>query len=205
MKRFCLLILSAAILLLPGCDSTPEKPQQGSQPAKAEVETGRFALQKMIPPARLWTADAQPVRMSSTSGKDNLGHDGKSGFWQATFASPSRQKSQTFTWSGLVGRDAPARGVDHGPEDTFNPANRSTQPFDLAYLKTDSNQAFDVAQQHGGKQLLEKNPDQEVIYQLDWDPRINQVRWHVIYGSSPNNSQLTVIVNASTGDFVHKE
>lgn len=205
MKRFCLLIFSAAIMLLPGCDNTPEKPQQGSQPAKAEVETGRFALQKMIPPARLWAADAQTVRMSSTSAKDNLGRDGKAGFWQATFASPSRQKSQAFTWSGMVGKDAPPRGIDHGPEDTFNPANRSTQPFDLAYLKTDSDQAFEVAQKHGGKQLLEKNPNQEVIYILDWDPTSNQLRWHVIYGSSPNNSQLTVIVNASTGDFVHKE
>ena len=204
MKRFWLLIASAAILLLPGCDNTPEKPQTAQQ-AKAELETGRFALQKMIPPARLWAGDAQPVRMSSTSGKDNLGHDGKAGFWQATFASTSRQKAETFTWSGMVGKDAPPRGIDHGSEDSFNPANRSTQPFDLAYLKSDSDQAFEVAQKHGGKQLLEKNPNQEVIYILDWDSTSNQLRWHVIYGSSPNNSQLTVIVSASTGDFVHKE
>ncbi len=159
----------------------------------------------MLVPAHLWAADAQPIRLISTAGKDNPGHDGKSAFWQATFGSASKQKSETFTWSGMVGPNAPPRGVDHGSEDSFNPSNRSTQPFDLAFLKIDSNQAFDVAQQHGGKKLLEKDPNQQVLYILDWDPRTSEVRWHVIYGSSPSQSQLTVIVNASSGNFMHRE
>ncbi len=208
MKRICSFLVCAMALLLLGCDSSPEKPRQGagsSQQNKPQLETGRFALQKMIAPARLWAADAQPVRMISSTQKDNIGHDGKSGFWQATFASPSRQKAESFSWSGLVGPGAPARGVDHGPEDSFDPANRSTQPFDLAFIKEDSDKAFAVAQQHGGRQLLEKNPNQEVLYLLDWDARVSQARWHVIYGSSESNSQLTVIVSASTGEFIHKE
>lgn len=202
MRKVCLFALSAALLLLLGCDSAPEK---GGQPAQPQSETGRFALQKMIAPARIWSGDAQPIRMQSSASKDSPGHDGKSGLWQATFASPGRQKEVVFTWSGLVGPDAPAHGVDHGPEDSFSSSNRSTQPFDLAFLKTDSDQAFAVAQQHGGKQILEKNPDQQVIYILDWDAGANQLRWHVIYGSAPNNSKLSVIVNASTGDFMRKE
>lgn len=204
MKKVCLFLLLAVAMFLVGCESTPEKPAT-SQPAKPEFETGRFALQKMIAPARLWVADAQPIRLASSAGKDNLGHDGKSAYWQAAFGSPARQKSESFSWSGMTGPDAPPRGVDHGPETSFNSSNLSTQPFDLAYLKTDSDQAFEVAQQHGGKQLLEKNPDQEVIYVLDWDARMTQLRWHVIYGPAENNSRLTVIVNASTGDFMHKE
>jgi len=75
----------------------------------------------------------------------------------------------------------------------------------MAYLKIDSEEAFRVAQQHGGKEILAKKPDQEVIYLADWDPRINQLRWHVIYGASPSNAVLTVIVNASSGQFIHKE
>jgi hypothetical protein len=205
MKNACMFLMFAAAMLLLGCDSSPDKGAGSSQPATTQVETGRFAMQKMIAPARLWVADAQPVRMTSSTGKDNLGHDGKSGFWQTTFASPARQKAESFSWSGLVGPDAPPRGVDHGTEDSFNPANRSTQPFDLAFLKIDSDQAFEVAQKHGGKELLAKNPNQEVLYVLDWDAHLNELRWHVIYGSSENKSQLTVIVNASTGDFIHKE
>lgn len=201
MKKLSLILLAALSLAL-GCESAPEKKPE---PPKTEFQTGRFALQKMLVPAHLWSADAQPVNLKSNAGSDNTGHDGKSGFWQATFASPGRQKAEPFSWSGLTGPDAPPRGVNHGVEDTFNPANRSTQPFDLSFLKVDSDKAFEVAQQHGGKQLLEKNPQQQVFYLLDWDPREAALRWHVIYGGSQNNAQLTVIVNASTGEFVHKE
>jgi hypothetical protein len=202
--KLCLLLVFAAALLLQGCESTPEK-SGSSQPAAQQFETGRFALQKMIAPARLWAADAQPIRLLSSTGKDNTGHDGKSAYWGATFAAPSRQKADSFSWSGLVGPDAPPRGVDHGPERSFDSANRSTQPFDLAFLKVDSDRAFEVAQQHGGKQLLEKDPNQPVLYLLDWGAAENQLRWHVIYGPAENNSKLSVVVDASTGDFTHKE
>src|SRR5215471_3064823 len=107
------LILCAALMLLLGCESAPEKPVTPAKPATTQVETGRFALQKMLVPARLWAADAQPVNMKSNAGKDNPGRDGKSAFWQATFASPARQKAEPFSWSGLVGPDAPPRGINH--------------------------------------------------------------------------------------------
>jgi hypothetical protein len=205
MKKIVFILLAALILLM-GCESTPEKkPEANTAQPKAEFETGRFALQKMLIPAHLWAGDAQPINLRSNAGTDNLGHDGKSGFWQATFASPGRQKVEPFSWSGLIGPDAPPKGINHGVEDTFNPGNRSTQPFDLAFLKVDSDKAFEVAQQHGGKQLLAKNPNQQVFYLLDFDPRTSDLRWHVIYGGSENNALLTVIVNASTGDFIHKE
>jgi len=197
----CLLFAFAALLL--GCES--EKPQQSSKPTGPELQTGRFALQKMIAPAHLWSADAQPVSLKSNAGKDNLGHDGKSAYWQALFVSPAKQKAQSFSWSGLVGAGAPPRGVDHGIEESYSPTNRTMQPFDLSFLKSDSDRAFAVAQEHGGKQLLAKNPNQEVLYILDWNASENVLKWHVIYGSSANNAQLTVIGNASTGDFIHKE
>lgn len=204
MKTKLTIMLLAVLACLVACSSEPEK-KPASAPPKTEFQTGRFALQKMLVPTHLWNADAQPVNLKSNAGKDNPGHDGKSAYWQATFASPARQKAEPFSWSGLTGPDAPPRGVNHGVEDSFNPANRSTQPFDLSFLKIDSDKAFEVAQQHGGKQLLEKNAQQLVFYLLDWDPRAGQLRWHVIYGGSENNAQLTVIVDASTGEFVHKE
>src|ERR1051326_8974196 len=151
----------------------------------------------MILPARLWANDSQPVRLeSSVSGADH-GHDGKAGFWRCIFASAARQKAEMFSWSGVSN----SRGVDHGAEDTFNPANRSTQPFDLSYLKIDSDQAFQVAQNHGGKQLLAKNPQQTVLYVLDWDPRVQELRWHVLYGNSAGSPELGILVNASGGEF----
>src|SRR5205085_8730766 len=119
------------------------------------------ALQKMLPAARLWAVDSQPVRMHSQSAKDSSGQDGKSSFWQTTFVSPSRQKSEAFSWSGMSGPDASPKGVDHGREDSYNTANRSIQPSDLSSRKINSNKAFAVAQQQGGRQLLARPPARE--------------------------------------------
>lgn len=201
MKKISTLLFFVLASFLLGCES--EKTQPSAQPTTPEYQTGRFALQKMIPPAHLWAEDAKPVSMKSTAGKENLG--GKSAFWQAVFVSASKQQSEGFTWSGLVGKDAPPQGVDHGVPDSYNASNRTMQPFDLNFLKVDSDKAFEVAQEHGGKQLLAKNPNQEVLYILDWSGSEGVLRWHVIYGSSANNAQLTVIVNASNGEFIHKE
>jgi len=193
-------------MLLPaGCDSTPEKaPAAKETPAASQLETGRFALQKMLAPARFWAPDAQPVRLESTNLKDSNGRDGKANFWRALFASPSRQKSEPFSWSGVSTQDAKP-GVDHGSEDSYNPSNRSARTFDLNYLKTDTDKAFEVAQQHGGKQVLEKDPKVNVGYLLDWDAQSNQLRWHVIYGGSESMGKLTVLVDASSGEFLRKE
>jgi len=203
MKKLSVFLVFVLVISFLGCDS--EKPQPSAQPAASESVTGRVALQKMIAPAHLWAADTKPVSMKSNAGKDNLGRDGKSAFWQAVFVSASKQQSQNFSWSGLAGQDAPPKGVDHGVPDSYNPSNRTMQPFDLNFLKADSDKAFEVAQEHGGKQLLAKNPNQQVFYILDWSGSENLLRWHVIYGASVNNAQLTVIVNAATGEFLHRE
>ncbi len=198
-------IFALAALCL-GCDSEPKKAPGGkeSQQQAVQFETGRFALQKMLAPARFWAPDAQPVRVESTNLKDSNGHDGKANFWRALFASPSRQKAEPFTWAGMPTDDSP-RGVNHGVEDTYNSSNRASRPFDLNYLKVDTDQAFEVAQQHGGKQVMEKDPKVSVGYLLDWDVQSNQLRWHVIYGGSESTGKLTVLVDASSGTFLRKE
>ena len=116
----------------------------------------------------LLVGDALPVRLESTNLKGSDGHDGKANFWRAQFASAGRQKAEPFTWSGVATDDTP-KGVNHGVEDTYNPANRSARPFDLNFLKVDTDKAFEVAQEHGGKKVLEKDPKTNVGYLLDFD------------------------------------
>ena len=197
-------VLALAVVCL-GCDSEPKKTTESkdSQPA-VQTETGRFALQKMLAPARFWSPDAQPVRLDSTNLKGSNGQDGKATFWRALFASPGRQKSEPFTWSGVATEDTP-KGVDHGVEDTYNSVNRASRPFDLNFLKVDTDKAFEVAQKHGGKQVLDKDAKVNVGYMLDWDVQANQLRWHVIYGGSESTGKLTVLVDASSGEFLRKE
>jgi hypothetical protein len=206
MKKAVLPAVLALVGFCLGCDSgskTAPASKEG-EPAAAQFETGRFALQKMLGPAHGWSPDAQLVRLESGNLKGSNGHDGKANFWRASFASPGRQKAEPFSWSGIATEDTP-RGVNRGVEDTYNPSNRSSRSFDLNFLKEDTDKAFEIAQQHGGKQVMEKDPKVSVGYVLDWDVQSNQLRWHVIYGGSESTGKLTVLVDASNGLFLRKE
>jgi hypothetical protein len=201
LPRLCALALGAAALILTQTGCEEPKPAAPAQKKTSQLETGRFALQKMIPLARNWSPDANPIQLSSSTNVESNGHDGKAGFWRAVFASQSRGKSEPFSWSGLVDPDVP-RGVNHGVEDTYSASNRSMMTWDLNYLKIDTDQAFATAQEHGGKSLLEKDPKLSVTYFLDFDASSHQLRWHVIYGSP---AKLTVFIDASSGNFLRKE
>ena len=95
--------------------------------------------------------------------------------------------------------------MNHGTEDNYSPTNASTQVFDIAFLKIDSDKAFEVAQKHGGDKLLEKDPDTPILYMLEWSRPTSELIWNVYYGTSRDDAKLKVAVNASTGDFIRVE
>jgi len=199
-------IFLAILMLLVACDSNPAKPPEAKpEPKGPELLTGRAAFQKVFIAARNYAVDAKPFRIESTPTTDADGHDGKSAVWRASFASPTQHGVKPFIWSGSNAPDAPSRGVSPGNEDVYNPGNASTQIFDVAFLKIDSDQAIGVAQKHGGDKILEKDPSTPVIFICDWNHNTNQLVWHVIYGSDRDNSKLTVAVNATTGEFIRVE
>jgi hypothetical protein len=198
--------LLISLALVAACDSNTAKPSQGKPETKApELLTGRAAFQKVFIAARNYAADVKPFRIESTPSTDSNGHDGKSAIWRASFASAAQHGVKPFIWSGTDAPDAPSRGVSPGNEDTYNPSNASTQIFDVAFLKVDSDQAFTEAQKHGGDKVLEKDPPTPVIYICDWNHNTNEVTWHVIYGGSREGAKLTVAINASTGAFTRVE
>src|SRR4029077_16393281 len=150
-----------------------------------------------------WSLDAQPVSLSSNPRKGDAA--GKAAVWSASFASAGKRAIRNFTWSGATGKDAPDVGVSQGSIEDYSPDNVSTRPFDINFLKIDSDAAFDTAQKHGGDIILKKTPDTLVRYALLSDPRALQLSWRIQYGTSGATSKLTVIVNASTGKFVRIE
>jgi hypothetical protein len=199
---FMLLLLA----LLTAC-SDSGKP---AEPAKPEVKgpeliSARSAFQKLYIAARGWNPDAKPYRIDSTATSDGNGHDGKWAVWRGGFGSVAQRSAKTYTWSGSAADGAPSRGVNPGIEDSYSPTNSSTQTFDMAFLKIDSDQAFATAQKHGGDKILEKTPDLPVIYICDWNHNTSELIWHVIYGSSREGAKLTVAVNASSGEFIRVE
>ena len=210
--RFFFLFLVAATLLA-GCSSNPpstqekpaSQPPSKAAPEASHADTGRVAFQRMYVAARGWARDAMPVGLESQSTKDFPGKDGKAGVWRGTFGSASRQGMKPFVWSGVTSDDAPAPGINPGSEDSFNPNNVSTRPFDFGFLKADSDQAYQVALAHGGKEFVAKNKDAVTRYTIRFDGRNNQLEWIVnMESSSAKARPLTVILDASTGKVLKK-
>ncbi len=194
------------LALVSACDSNTAKPAQSKpEPKPAELLTARAAFQKVFIAARNYAADVKPFRIESTPSSESNGHDGKSAIWRASFASAMQHGVKPFIWSGTDAPDAPSRGVSPGNEDTYNPSNASTQIFDVAFLKVDSDQAFAEAQKHGGEKILANDPATPVIYICDWNHNTNELTWHVIYGGSRETAKLTVAINASSAAFIRVE
>jgi hypothetical protein len=205
--RLSAILALVALSLLIGCSSESSKPAETAKPeVKApELITARSAFQKVYVAARGWNQDAKPFRLEAIVTPDGNGQDGKWAEWRGSFASANARSAKPYTWSGSAANGAPERGVNPGIEDSYSPSNASTQVFDMAFLKIDSDQAFATAQKHGGDKILEKAPDTPVFYICDWNHNTNELVWHVIYGASREGAKLTVAVNASSGEFIRVE
>lgn len=210
MLRTCLLCL--ALSLLTSCSSENKtapavSPPPAAKPAakEAQYDTGRTAFQRLYVAARAWAPDVRPFRLESHFTSDAPTSQGKAGLWRAPFASPSRRMMKSFVWSGLVGADVPEPGISFSSEDTWSASNSSTQPFDIAFLKVDSDKAYEVAQKNGGEKLTRKDPKQPVTFRLSWDAAKNQLVWHVLYGDNPSEAKLRIAVDATSGAFLRVE
>jgi hypothetical protein len=209
----CLAFVLTACSSAPSGGGSPStEPSKPAEIKPTDAETGRSIFYKIYTMSRGWAPDTEPISIQSqnyTHAGGNpdapLGHDGKSAIWRAIFASPSRRTMKTYMWSGLTGPDAPSPGITPSSEDAWSASNSSTQPFQLAYLKSDSDKALETAQKHGGAALLKKTPELPVNYSLNWEPRRSMLVWHVIYGKSTNEPDLDVVVNASSAEFIRVE
>lgn len=204
--------LCGALALLVSCSSenktgttAPEQPAARPAIKQPQYETGRPAFQRMFLAARLWAADVKPFRLQSQFTADAPTAEGKAGLWRASFASPSKRAMKMFVWSGLVGPDAPEPGVSFSAEDSWSPNNTSTEPFDIAFLKTDNDKAYEIAQKNGGEKLTKKDPKQLITFLLSWDGTKNQLVWHVLYGDNPSEAKLRIAVDATSGEFLRVE
>jgi hypothetical protein len=205
------IFVCCALALLVSCSSENKTAMAPAQPAakpaakEPQYETGRTAFQRMFVAARAWAPDIKPFRLQSQFTADAPTAEGKAGLWRASFASPSKRAMKMFVWSGLVGPDAPEQGVSFSAEDSWSPSNTSTQPFDIAFLKVDSDKAYEVAQKNGGEKLTKNDPKQPVTFLLTWDGSKNQLVWHVLYGDNPSEAKLRIAVDATSGEFVRVE
>lgn len=208
---FALTVISVAILT-GGCSSTenttketaPAKPAAAAPPENKEpvLYTGQEAFNRMMGLAIKWSPDAQPARLESVLTSETTGQNGKSTIWRGYFASPLRRSTKTIVCSGSRRPDAPPFGVSaEGREGAYN-ADAANLAFLPLLVKTDTDKAFAIAQQHGGDAILKKNAQQPITYVLLKDRKQNVPVWYVIYGSSETDRKGIGVINATTGAFV---
>ena len=78
-------------------------------------------------------------------------------------------------------------------------------PVEVARINADSDAAFRMAEEHGGKPLLEKNPETDIRYAMMFDRGVGQLTWVVVYdikGTDLSTAKLHVTINAGTGEFL---
>ena len=163
--------------------------------------TGKNCLAQMANAAARWQPDAMPVHMESNLNAESTGQDGKSTIWRAMFASASRNTNRTFTCSGSRLKEEAPIGVTTSAETASSP-DMSRLMFQPMLLIVDSDKAYVTAQENGGANILKKNPQQQVIYSLDWDAKRKELVWGIMYGSSHADSKGVGVVDATTGKFL---
>jgi len=198
------LSLIIVVACAPSTTSSTGTPAQTptSAPKKEPVlYTGKSCLSQMAGMAARWQPDALPFHMESALNAESNGHDGKSSVWHAMFASPSRHLYRVFTCSGsrLPG-EAPI-GVSATPEAQYA-ANVPQLMFQSFQVSADSELAYTLAQEKGGAKMLEKDPNQPVVYLLDWDGKNKQLLWVVVYGVSSKEAKGRGVIDATTGKFL---
>jgi Herpesvirus dUTPase protein len=205
----CMLAVAPAIMLMTACSSPSTPSSGGSQtqsaaaPAKKEpvLYTGKACFSQMTGMAARWQPDAVPFHMESALNAESSGHDGKATIWRGMFASPNRRTYKVFTCSGSRLREEAPIGITSGAEVAYGPTVPALL-FQAFLLNTDSDQAYALAQEKGGAKLMEKNPQQPVLYTLDWNPKDKALLWVVFYGSSTSDSKGIGVIDATTGKFL---
>lgn len=199
--RFLPFTLLPAALLLPlcGCSSDSPKPPEktAEQKKPAEPVTGLHALYQMYTSARAWAPDLQILSLRSIHIDQVKDEPGKSGAWQAQFASPSQSKARAYTFSTVEVSMTMHQGVSpESPRDWTN----NGMSFMVSAAKIDSDQAWKTALEHA-KDVAAKNPDTPISYTLQMERGFANPEWRVIWGTSAATSSYSILIDAFTGKF----
>ena len=182
--------------------------QPGKKPAKEEVPkpvpqpvTARFAFQRISIQARVWAADAQPLRISSANLKEVPSVDGKYPAWRATFVSAQLRKARSFSYSVVDSPGNVHEGVLRGSEEAWSGPTGQEQPFPIQMLKVDSDEAYATAVKES-KAYLKKHPEIPVHFLLEFTPRFPLPAWRVYWGETLGSSQYAVFIDCTSGKYL---
>ncbi len=194
MTRRDLLVLAPA-LLLPSCSPAPPAKTDSEKPP--EPVTGLHALYQMYTSARAWAQDLQILRYSSINISEVRRQPGKAAAWQVVFVSPALGMARTWTFSVYEASATLHQGIFPDAPENWSGGGK---PFTIQAAKVDTDAVWETALKHGAE-YNGRNPDIPISYTLEVDRGADPM-WRVIWGRSAGDSSFSVLVDASTGDFV---
>jgi hypothetical protein len=206
MRKLILLVCGALLLTLAGCSETPTKTaEKKKEPEKLEPATGQSALYKMYQVARSWAPDAQPLKMNSLMLSEVPEvPKGTAAAWQATFVSAARSQSRSYTYSIVESTGNLHKGVFAGNEEGWSGPRGTNQPMLMLAVKIDTDAAYKTSLANGGAEYDKKNPGKPISMLLEKVTKHPNPVWRIIWGESASQSNFSVYVDASTGDFREK-
>ena len=190
------------LLLLSGCSESPTADKAKPPEAKPEQPlTGRQAFQRMYPAARGWAPDAAPIQLQSIGLPEVKSGMGQAGAWQTIFVSAALGKARSYTYSAVEAAGNLHQGVFAGQQEGWAGPRGQEVPFDIAAIKTDSDEAYRAAAERSAD-YVRKNPNKPVSFLLERTNRFPNPTWRVIWGESVGTSDYSVFVDASTGKLL---
>ncbi len=195
------ILLGFSTVFFAACSSTPTEVKKKEPEKPPEAISGRSAFYKMYPSARMWATDVQALRLSSMSMDGVKDEPGKAGAWEATFISPSKLKSKTFTYSVVEGGGNLHKGIFSGLDEDYRSPRGQATPWVIPAFKIDSDEALATALKKSAD-YVKKNPGKPMFYLLEQTPRFPDLAWRVVWGESVSASNYSVYVDATTGDYL---
>ncbi len=180
-----------------GCSEQPSI--SAKKPEKVEPVTGQSALFKMYQVARSWAPDAEVITMKSIHLTDVPAVRGEAGAWEAIFYSPGTSAQRNYTYSVEESEANLHQGVFPGQEQSASvPAGK---PFLIGTVKVDSDAAYKTAAANAAE-YNKKNAAQTISFELGRQDVSQNPVWRVIWGESAGTSGESVLVDATTGEYL---
>jgi hypothetical protein len=201
MKQLTIAIGCAICLVLAGCSGAPQQPVKKAEEKPPEAASGREALYKMFMAARSWSTDVEILKLSSIHLPEVPAEPGKAAAWQVTFVSPSKGRAKGWTYSVVQGEGNLHKGIFAGHEEGWSGPRGITKPLIIQAVQTDSDAAYKTALTKA-TDYEKKNPGKTISIILEAGSKHPNPTWRVIWGESVSSSNFSVLVDASTGQYV---
>jgi len=213
-KMFLATALAVAVFLLSGCSQPSPSTSaatstsdvttaKASEPSTTEPVTAKTAYLEMYRSAYKWSPDVVLLGLKP-SDKSGFPFDaGKSGLWEATFASPSKHEYLVFTYAIAAHSPDIYKGVTVGNSVTWGGETRDVMPIAASDFTVDSDAAYKAAAA-GAEAWIKKNPGKKLTaFQLGNGYSFPSPVWYVVWGDKKAGGYVA-FVNASTGELMKK-